>query len=142
MEEQGDLRSGEDGTEGSAGFPQLRPLTHTPAPQVLAPRRKRAAYCGMQVSCGVKGRRRHSPGEKGHLGPKRAPGKARGLATGAPIASPGSCHGAWSCSPGPGFATGECLWRTPGKGGRLCLHGEGGWSSGGLRSQRSQSLLA
>ena len=97
---------------------------------------------GCRCPAGVKGWRGHSPGDRERLGPERVPGKIPSPAPVAPGASKGSCHGAWSCSPGPGFAAGECLLRTPRKGGRLCLHGEGGWSSGGLRSQRSQSLLA
>ena len=64
------------------------------------------------------------------------------LAPMAPAASPASCHAAWSCSPGPRFAAGVCLLRTRRTEGRGCLHGEGGWSSGGPRSRRSQSLLA
>ena len=52
MEAHGDLRSGEDGTQGSAGFQQLSPVTRTPAPGVRALWRQRAAYGGMRVSCG------------------------------------------------------------------------------------------
>ena len=69
------------------------------------------------------------------------PGKSPGQATAAPVAGPGSCHGAWSCSPGPRFTTGDCLLRTPRTGGRRFLHAEGGSNSGGLRSKRSHSLL-
>ena len=71
MEEQGDLRSGEDVTEESAGFPQVRPVTSTPAPGLQAPERRRAAYLGLQVSCGVMERGR---------GIQRLHGKARSLA--------------------------------------------------------------
>ena len=38
MEEQGDLRSGEDGTEGSAGFPQLSLGNAHPGPRGPSPR--------------------------------------------------------------------------------------------------------
>ena len=55
MEEQGDLRSEEDGTEGSAGFQQLSPVPRTQALGVRAPWRQRAAYRRMQVSCGGQG---------------------------------------------------------------------------------------
>ena len=112
-------------------------------PRVSGPHGGRGPLiAGCRCPAGVKGWRGHSPGDRERLGPERVPGKIPRPAPVAPGASKGSCHGAWSCSPGPGFATGECLLRTPRKGGRLCLHGEGGWSSGGLRSQRSQSLLA
>ena len=108
MEEQGDLRSGEDGTEGSADFQQLRPVNGTPAPGLRAPLRPRATYLAVQVSCAFKGRGGHSLGLTGVLGLGTASGKARGLASGAAVASLGSCHGAWSCSPGPSFTAGEC----------------------------------
>ena len=75
MEEQGDLLSGEDGTEESAGFPQLRPVTSTPAPGLLAAWRLRAAYLGMQVSFGVKGLGGHNLAETGGLGPRDSLGK-------------------------------------------------------------------
>ena len=55
MEEQGDLRSGGDETEGSAGLPPRRPVARTPAPGVPAPWRQRAVYRVMQVSCGGQG---------------------------------------------------------------------------------------
>ena len=126
MEEQGDLRSGEDVTEESAGFPHVRPVTSTRAPGLQAPERRRAAYLGLQVSCGVMERGGHSPGETVHRGIQRLHGKARGLA--APL-------------PGPRFTAGECLLRTPRTGGLRFLHGEWGSSSGGMRSKLSHSLL-
>ena len=49
---------------------------------------------GCRRPAGVRGRRGHSPGERGRLGPERAPGRVRGLAAEASIASPGSYHGA------------------------------------------------
>ena len=55
MEEQGDLRSGGDETEGSAGLPPRRPVARTPAPGVPAPWRHRAVCRVMQVSCGGQG---------------------------------------------------------------------------------------
>ena len=79
---------------------------------------------------------------EGACAPREPPAKCPALAPMAPAASPASCHAAWSCSPGPRFAAGVCLLRTPRTEGRGCLHGEGGWSSGGPRSRRSQSLLA
>ena len=51
MEEQGDLHSGGDQTEGSACFPPRRPVARTPAPCVPAPWRPKAAHRGMHVSC-------------------------------------------------------------------------------------------
>ena len=95
----------------------------------------------MQVSFGVKGRGGNSLGETGRLGHERAPGKARGLATGAAVASPGSCHGGLVLLARARFTAGECLLQTPRTGGLRFLHGEGGLSSGGLRSKRSHSLL-
>ena len=56
LEEQGNLRSAEDGMEGSAGFLQLRPVTCTPATRVRAPWRQRTNNRGMQVSCEGQGR--------------------------------------------------------------------------------------
>ena len=130
MEEQGDLRSGGDVTEGSAGLPPRRPVARTPAPCFRAPWRQRAAYRWMQVSCGGQGTAWALPGLRGRLGPERTRAKSPALAPVAPVASPGSCHGAWSCSRGPRLAAGECLLQTPSTGGRGCLHGEGGWSLG------------
>ena len=72
------------------------------------------------------------------------PGKCPALAPVAPVASPGSCRGAWSRSPGPRFSAGECLLRTPRTTGRGSLHGEGGvralWDPGRIpHSPFSQS---
>ena len=111
--------------------------------QLLAPRpsvsvlhgRGGPLMAGCRRPAGLKGRRGHSPGERGH------PGKCPALAPVAPVASLGSCRGAWSRSPGPRFTAGECLLRTPRTTGRGCLHGEGGSSSVGPGSQRTQSLL-
>ena len=142
MEEQGDLRSVGAGTEGSPRFPPRRQVAHTLANCVSAPWRQRAAYPGMQ---GPSGSRDHVGTLRARVVawvPREPPAKCPALAPVAPAASPASCHGAWSCSPGPRFTTGECLLRTPRNEGRGCLNGEGGWSSGGPRSQRSQSLLA
>ena len=77
--------------------------------------------------------------------PKEPPGKSPALAPLAVVPSPGSCPGAWSHSPGPRFAPGECLLRTPRTGGLRCLHGEGGfepWGTGvgGDHSPFSPSL--
>ena len=80
MEEQEDLRSGKDGTEGSAGFPKLRPLTPTLAPGLRAPWRQWAAYRGIPVSCGVHGtawalsRRERTPGPRESLRESPSPG--------------------------------------------------------------------
>ena len=56
---------------------------------------------GCRCPAGVKGRHGHSLGERGCPCPERVPGRARGLAAEAPIASPCSYHGVWSCSPSP-----------------------------------------
>ena len=90
---------------------------------------------------GVQGRRGHSLGQTGSRRPELSPGRARGLAAEAPIASPDFHLEAWSSSPGPRFTAGECPLRTSRTGVRRCLHREGGSSSGGLRSRRSHSLL-
>ena len=66
-----------------------------------------------------------SSGEMGRLDSETAQGKARGLA----------------CLPRPRFTAGECLLQTPWTGGLRILHGERGSSSGGLKSERSHSLL-
>ena len=130
MEEQGDLRSGGDVTEGPAGLPPRRPVART-RPLVSEPHGGRGPLiAGCRCPAGVKGRPGHSPGERGRLGPERTPAKSPALAPVAPVDSPGSCHGAWSCSRGPRLAAGECLLQTPSTGGRGCLHGEGGWSLG------------
>ena len=77
MEEQGDLRSGGDRTEGSAGLRPLRPLAHAPAARVRAPWRQRAAYRGTQVACMGQGAAWGIPGERGCLRPERALVKIR-----------------------------------------------------------------
>ena len=97
---------------------------------------------GCRCPVGVKGQRGYSSGERGRMGPERAPGKYPSPDPMAPVASPDSCYGACSSSPGPRFATRECLLRTPSTRGRGCLHWEGGWSYGTPRSQQSQSLQA
>ena len=53
----------------------------------------------------------------------------------APTMGPGPAR------PRPRFTAGECLLRTPRTGGRRFPHRGGGWSSGGLRSQRSHSIF-
>ena len=75
MEEQGDLRSGGDVTEGSAGLPPRRPVARPTAPCVPAPWRQRAAYRGMQVSCGGQGTAWALPGREWGPGPREIPGK-------------------------------------------------------------------
>ena len=142
MEEQGDLRSGGDVTEGLRVCRHLGPLL-APRPLVSQPRGGRGPLiAGCRCPAGVKGRRGHSRAREGAWAPRDPPANSPSPAPVAPVASPGSCHGAWSCSPGPRFAAGECLLPTRRTGGRDCLHCEGGWSSGRPRSQRSQSLLA
>ena len=76
MEEKGDLRSGGFGPEGSAGLPPRTPGARTPGPGVCAPWRQRAAYCWMQVSCGVKERHGHSPGHTGRQALREFHGKS------------------------------------------------------------------
>ena len=86
---------------------------------------------------------------EGAWDPREHPGKCPALAPVAPVASPGSCRGAWSLSPGPRFSAGECLLRTPRTTGRGSLHGEGGvralWDPGriahGPFSQSSAQTL-
>ena len=130
MEEQGDLRSGGDVTEGSAGLPPRRPVARTPAPSFRAPWRQRAAYRWMQVSCGGQGTAWALPGRERTPGPRENPGKIPSPGPRGSSGLPGSCHGAGSCSRGPRLSAGECLLQTPSTGGRGCLHGEGGWSLG------------
>ena len=74
------------------GLPQRRPFAGTPAPRVRAPWSQRAAYSGMQVACGGSGSVRHSPGDRGRLGPREPPGIARVLAIDAPVAFLGTLH--------------------------------------------------
>ena len=73
MTRQEDHRSGEDGMEDSVGFLQCRPVTRTPAPCVRAPWRQRAAYRGMQVSCGGPGTEWALPGRERAPGPRESP---------------------------------------------------------------------
>ena len=82
-------------------------------PGLQTPCRQSAAYRGMQVSRGGQGRAWALSRGRRCLGPERVPGKARCLAPEAPVASAGWYHGAWSCSPGLRFTTGECLLQTP-----------------------------
>ena len=110
-----DGRTGEsslwgDGTEGSAGLPPRRPVARTPAPCVRAPWRQRAAYRRMQVSCGGQGTTWALPRRENVPRPRESPrGKSPALAPVAPVVSPGSCLGAWSCSPGPRFFAGNAF---------------------------------
>ena len=60
--------------EVSAGFPQLKPVSSTPVPELRAYWRPRPTYLVFQECCGVKGPLGHSPGETGRLGPERVPG--------------------------------------------------------------------
>ena len=102
MEEQGDLRSGGDVTEGSPCFPPRRQVAPT-LPLVFEPLGGRGPPIPVcRGPAGVKGRRGHSPGERGRLRPERTLAKCPALAPMAPAASPASCHAAWSCSPGAG----------------------------------------
>ena len=96
---------------------------------------------GCSCPAGVRGRRGHSPDERGRLRTERAPGRVRGLAAEAAIASPGSYQGPGRARPRPRFTAGECLLRTPRTGGRRFPHRGGGSSSGGLRPQRSHSIF-
>ena len=75
MEEQGDLRRGEDGAEGSAGFPQLRPVSRNPAPGAKPQGGGGPLMVGCRCPAGVKGPRGHSPGKRGSLGPETPLGK-------------------------------------------------------------------
>ena len=59
--------------EDSVGFLQCRPVTRTPAPCVRAPWRQRAAYRGMQVSCGGPGTEWALPGRERAPGPRESP---------------------------------------------------------------------
>ena len=76
MEEQGDLRSGGDGTEGSAGLQPRRPVARTPAPCVPAPWTRWAAYGGMQASCGGQGTAWALPGRERAPGTRESPGES------------------------------------------------------------------
>ena len=60
--------------EVSAGFPQLKPVSSTPVPELRAYWRPRPTYLEIQESCGVKGPRGHSPGETGRWAPRESPG--------------------------------------------------------------------
>ena len=108
--------------EGSAGFPQLRPVSPTPAAELRAPWRQRAAYPGMQVSFWGQGTAWALSRREGASGPQEGPRGSPRPGGGAPVASPGSCHGAWPCSPWPRFAAGECLSGTPSVIGKLFVH--------------------
>ena len=142
MEEQGDLRSGAVGTEGSARSQPLSPVTRSPAPEFQAPWRPGASYHGKQVSPGGQGtawalsRRERVPVPGESPGESPRPGR-RGChcLPRAPTMGPGPAR------PRPRFAAGECLLRTPRTGGRRFPHRGGGSSSGGLRSQRSHSIF-
>ena len=110
MEAHGDLRSGEDGTQGSAGFQQLSPVTRTPAQVVRAPWGRGPLIVGCRCPAGVRGWRGHSLGERGCPRPERSPGRARGLEAQAPIASPGSYMGPGPARPAPGSPHVNALW--------------------------------
>ena len=142
MEEQGDLRSGAVGTEGSARFQPLSPVTRSPAPEFQAPWRQGASCHGKQVSRWGQGtawalsRRERVPAPRESPGESPRPGRrgCRCLPR-APTMGPGPAL------PRPWFTAGECLLRTPRTGGRRFPHRGRGSSSGGLRSQRSHSIF-
>ena len=90
MEQQGDRCSSGKGTEGSEGFPQLRPVSRTPTQSSEPHGGRGPLMAARRCQAGVKGQRGHYPGERRRLGPQRAPGKARGLAAGAAVAATGS----------------------------------------------------
>ena len=102
MEEQGDLRSGGDRTEGSAGLRPLRPVAHVPAARFRAPWRQRAAYRGTQVACMGQGAAWGIPGERGCLCPERAPVKIRRPGPRGSMASPSSFQVPGATHPGSG----------------------------------------
>ena len=144
MERQGDLCSGEDGTEESAGFPQLRPVTPTLASGVQTPWRQRIATLGMQASCwGSRVGVGTLQATEGTRVPREPPPSWKSLSPGHrdPHGLPGNCHGAWYRSPRPRFAAGECLLWTSRTGGCQCLHGQGGTSSGGPRRSDNTPFL-
>ena len=75
--------------EGPAGLPPRRPVART-RPLVSEPLGGRGPLiAGCRCPAEVKGRRGHSLDERGCPCPERAPGRARGLAAEAAIASPG-----------------------------------------------------
>ena len=92
---------GRDG--GVCGLPPRRPVARTPALCVRAPWRQRAAYRGMQVSCGGQGTAWALPGRQRAPGPPESPREnpqpwpqwLQGLPK-APAMGPGPAH------PGPG----------------------------------------
>ena len=132
------------GTQGGRGglCRNLGHLLTQPGPRALSPMEAEGL---LWRDTGVLRRSRNSVGtpqaREGAWAPREPPGNSPAVATAAPIASPGSCHGPWSSSPGPRFAAVESLLQTPRTGGHQHLHGEWGSSYRGTRLQRSQSLL-
>ena len=128
--------------EEPAGFPQIRRVMCTQAPGSklrggrgpLPEIYRRPA--GDQVTASAPSRQ-----ETGRQSPERVPQESPSPGRRGSSCLPGSCHGAWSCSPRPRFPAHEGLLRTPRTGSQRFLHREGGLSSGGLRSKRSHSLL-
>ena len=143
MEEQGDLRCGEDGTEGSAVLPPRRPVARTQAPFVPAPWRMWAAYGRMQASCGGEGTPWALPGRE------RAPGTRESTRENAqpwpawlqwppqaPAVGPGPAH----LGPGSPQVNAFCGYQGPQAADPFT--GRGGSSSVEPRSHPTQSLLA
>ena len=128
--------------EEPAGFPQIRRVMCTQAPGSelrggrgpLPEIYRRPA--GDQVTASAPSRQ-----EIGRQSPERVPQESPSPGRRGSSCLPGSCHGAWSCSPRPRFPAHEGLLRTPRTGSQRFLHREGSLSSGGLRSKRSHSLL-
>ena len=126
MEEQGDLHSGGDVTEGSAGLPPRRPVARPTAPCVPAPWRQRAAYRRMQVSCGGQGTEWALPGREWGPGPREIPWQNRHprppwlqWPPQAPAMGPGPAH------PGPGSPQVNAFCRHEGPEAALAFTGRG-----------------
>ena len=141
MEEQGDLRTGENRTELSAVFRQLRPVSSIPVPGLRAPWRPRPPYLEIQGFLRGQGTPRPQSRRDRALGPRESPRVILG-----PSHS-GCCSLArllpWGqvLLAGPKFPSGEFPLRTPRIGVLHFLHGERLWSFGRLRLKRSHSVI-
>ena len=141
MEEQGDVRTGEDGTVGSASFPQLRPVSSTAVPGLRAPWRPRPPYLEIQGFLRGQGTPRPQSRRDRAPGPRESPRVILGPSHSGCCSLPGLLPWGLVLLAGPRFPAGEFPLRTPRIGVLHFLHGERLWSSGRLRLKRSHSLI-
>ena len=125
----------------SAGFPQLRPVSSTPVPGIEPHGGRGPLIWRFRCPAGTRDPKGTLQERQGAWDPGETP-VISGIDTVAAVASWGSCHGDWSCSPGPRFHAGEFPLQTPRTGVLPFLHGKRLWNTGRLWLKRSHSLFS